>query len=115
MVVWVVLGVLMSAVLLLLLVSLPVLVRLSRLGRAAERTQRQVAQVQTLQMALAHLQERLVAFQEHTAGVQQRLAARRSSDAQTAQTGPTAQAAQTGPTPSRPGRTFRTPPPRKPG
>jgi len=61
MVLWVVLGVVLFAAVLLVLVALPVLSGLGRLGRAAARTQAQLGQAQTLQMSVAHLQERLAA------------------------------------------------------
>jgi len=81
MVLWVVLGVLVFALLLLVLVTLPVLSGLGRLGRAAARTERELAGAQTLQMSLAHLEERIAAFQDQTTGVQEHLAARRRSTA----------------------------------
>jgi hypothetical protein len=79
MVTWLVLGVLVFAVVLLGLVTLPVLSRVGALARSAGRIRRQVQQAQTLQMSLAHLQERLGALQEHAAAVQQHLVDRRDS------------------------------------
>jgi type II secretory pathway component PulJ len=77
MVTWWVLGIVLFSLALLALVLLSVLVRLGALARAAARTQRQLAGVETLQMSIAHLQERLLELQEHATGVQEEMAARR--------------------------------------
>jgi hypothetical protein len=73
---WIALGVVGFALVLLVLVSLPVLSRLGRLGRAAARTQARVAEAETVQMSVAHLQERLASLAEQAAFVQERVAAR---------------------------------------
>jgi hypothetical protein len=73
---WIALGVVVFALVLLVLVSVPVLARLGRLGRAAARTQARAQQAETLQMSVAHLQERLESVAEHAAGVQEWVSAR---------------------------------------
>jgi flagellar biosynthesis/type III secretory pathway M-ring protein FliF/YscJ len=73
---WIALGVVGFALVLLVLVCVPVLRRLGGLGRAAARTQARVAQAETLQMSVAHLQERMDSLAEHAAGVQERVSAR---------------------------------------
>jgi flagellar biosynthesis/type III secretory pathway M-ring protein FliF/YscJ len=73
---WIALGVVVFALVLLVLVVMPVLARLGRLGRAAARTQARVGQAETLQMSVAHLQERLDSLAEHAAGVQEHVSAR---------------------------------------
>jgi hypothetical protein len=73
---WIALGVVVLALVLLVLVSLPVLSRLGRLSRAAARTQARVAEAETVQMSVAHLQERLASLAEQAAFVQERVAAR---------------------------------------
>ncbi len=70
---WIALGVVVFALVLLVLVSVPVLRRLGRLGRALGRTQARAAQAETLQVSVAHLQERLDSLAEHAAGVQERV------------------------------------------
>jgi flagellar biosynthesis/type III secretory pathway M-ring protein FliF/YscJ len=74
---WIPVGVVVVALVLLVLVVLPVLSRLGRLGRAAARTQAQLGRAETLQMSVAHLQERLTGLAEHSTGLQEQLAARR--------------------------------------
>jgi hypothetical protein len=73
---WIALGVLVFALVLLVLVSLPVLARLGRLGRAMNRAQARAKDAEALQMSVAHLQERLNDLAEHAAGVQERVSAR---------------------------------------
>ena len=70
---WIALGVVGFALVLLVLVSLPVLRRLGRLGRAVARTQARAKEAETLEMSVAHLQERLDSLAEHAAGLQGRL------------------------------------------
>jgi biopolymer transport protein ExbB/TolQ len=79
MVTWLVLGAFALGLVLLVLMVLPVLGRLAALARAGARTRRQLAEAQTLQMSLAHLQERLASVQEHATTVQEETAARRNS------------------------------------
>jgi hypothetical protein len=64
---WIALAVVVLALLGLGLAVLPVLARLSRLGSAAARTQKRVSEAETLQMSVAHLQERLAALSEQAA------------------------------------------------
>ena len=79
MVTWWVLGIVLFSLALLALVLVSVVARLGRLARAAARTQHELAGVQTLQMSMAHLQERLLELQEHATGVQEEMAARRGT------------------------------------
>ena len=51
-----------------------VLVRLPKLDKAMRRLERRQADAEVLQMATAHLRERLAATAEHAATVQERLA-----------------------------------------
>jgi flagellar biosynthesis/type III secretory pathway M-ring protein FliF/YscJ len=74
---WIPVGVVVLALVLLVLVILPVLSRLGRLGRAAARTHAQLGKAETLQMSVAHLQERLTDLAEHSAELQEQVAARR--------------------------------------
>jgi hypothetical protein len=72
---WIALGVVVFALVLLVLVSVPVLSRLGRLGRAVARTQARAKDAETLQVSVAHLQERLDSLAEHAAGLQERVSA----------------------------------------
>ena len=76
---WWVPGLVLFGLVLLGLAMLPVLRRLPALARAGARLQERSAQAETLQMSVAHLQERLEQFQEQVSDVQERSAASRRS------------------------------------
>ncbi len=67
------LGLVGFGLLVLVLAGLSLLSRLSALGRATSRAQARLKDAQTVQMSVAHLQERLASVAEQAAAVQQRL------------------------------------------
>ena len=85
MVTWWVIGIVLFSLALLAVALLSVVARLRGLARAAARTQHQLAGVETLQMSMAHLQERLLELQEHATGVQEGMAARRGQGSRKAE------------------------------
>jgi hypothetical protein len=70
---WLLLGLIVLGLVLLGLAARPVLVRLPALRRAVLRSQRSAIDAQTLQMSVAHLQERLDQLAGHAAEVQTRV------------------------------------------